>query len=488
VRRAFLFNLVLLVLINLLVKPFFIFGVDLAVQNRAAPGAYGLYFALLNWTYLFQIVADAGLQNYNSRHLSQHPHTYATHFPNVLKIKGLLVVAYLLLTLGVAAAVGGYAPPSLGLLGVLLVNQALVGLILLLRSSIAALGRYTTDSLLSALDKLLMLGFCGATLWWHAGLGDGSPYPIEWFAWSQALALAVTLGVVWALQPKHPITVPLPPQKSEWSQVLRRSWPFALVVLLMSAYTRLDGILLERLLPDGALHADVFAGAYRLLDAANMFGYLFASLLLPMFARMLAERTPTRPLVSLSFWVIWVGGWSLCVAVWACRADLVAVMFSEKIDLAYRAEVLGVLIWAFAATCVTYIFSTLLTADERLMAMNRFFVVGVLIDVALNFLLVPRYAAVGSAWAAVTTQSFVALSMVGLSVQTYGFRASVSGAAKWLIFTGLMPLVGCFFLQKNDLAWWAGFGGVLLAGGVLALVLRGKEVFFEIKKWQELEG
>ena len=72
-QRDFLFNILLLVLINVLIKPFFIFGIDLNVQNQAAAGAYGLYFALLNWTFLFQILNDFGLQNFNSRLVSQHP-------------------------------------------------------------------------------------------------------------------------------------------------------------------------------------------------------------------------------------------------------------------------------------------------------------------------------------------------------------------------------------------------------------------------------
>ncbi|MBK8195245.1 MAG: hypothetical protein IPK76_19270 [Lewinellaceae bacterium] len=82
-----------------------------------------------------------------------------------------------------------------------------------------------------------------------------------------------------------------------------RSYPYALVVLLMFAYTRLDGVLLERLLPGGKTHAEVYAGAYRLLDACNMLGFMFASLLLRVFARLVKDppHTGVRSLASLSF-------------------------------------------------------------------------------------------------------------------------------------------------------------------------------------------
>jgi hypothetical protein len=41
------------------------------------------------------------------------------------------------------------------------------------------------------------------------------------------------------------------------------------------------------MLPDGKIQSSIYASAYRLLDAANMIAYLFAGLLLPLFARML---------------------------------------------------------------------------------------------------------------------------------------------------------------------------------------------------------
>jgi hypothetical protein len=48
VQRTFLTNLALLLVLNLLVKPFFILGIDAEVQVRAGTEAYGSYAALLS--------------------------------------------------------------------------------------------------------------------------------------------------------------------------------------------------------------------------------------------------------------------------------------------------------------------------------------------------------------------------------------------------------------------------------------------------------
>ena len=476
-RRAFIVNMLLLVFVNVLIKPFFIFGIDLTVQNRAEPGAYGLYFALLNWTYLFQIINDFGLQNYNTRHVSSHPHLLEKYFPNLLIIKILLSIVYFFAALLAARFLGGYEGGALSLLAVLLANQIMVQIILFLRSSIAGLGFYRTDSLLSSLDKLLMLFFCGGALWWHGQTQAGSAFPVMWFALAQTLALALTMIVVYAILWSKS-SLPLKPQlltnlKTGWPVIrllFRKSLPFAIVILLMSAYTRMDGILLERLLPDGAYHADVFAGGYRLLDALNMFGYLFASLLLPMFTRLIAKREPVWPLTLTGFQLIWVGSFTACVAIVCNSHDIIALMFPEKTDHLYRAAVCNILIWCFLAVCVTYIFSTLLTAGEYLKDMNRVFIAGLLLDLILDLTLIPHYHAWGAAIAALSTQSFVALGMVWLSYQKFDQRPRLANVVRLVLFSSLLLVVAFLLIQPSGWQWPVKFFAILFSGLLLSLV------------------
>lgn len=48
-KKEFLFNIILLVLINLLIKPLFIFGIDLGVQNRLGEGLRALFSRCSIW-------------------------------------------------------------------------------------------------------------------------------------------------------------------------------------------------------------------------------------------------------------------------------------------------------------------------------------------------------------------------------------------------------------------------------------------------------
>lgn len=473
-RREFLINISFLLFINLLIKPFFIFGIDLAVQNQVG-AEYGAYFALLNFTYIFQIISDLGIQNFNNRHVSRHPATLQKYFPNLLALKLLLSGLYVVISMLFAWLALGYEAALLPLLLILLANQALVQGVLFLRTNISGLGYFWLDSLLSSLDKLLMLLFCGLLLW--SGFFAG-PVTVLQFAFAQTLALLCTVAFVWAILRKKVALSSRPAWLRDFRRgraalivLLKNSFPFALVTLLMSAYTRLDGILLERILADGRAHAEVYAGAYRLLDAANMLGYLFASLLLPMFAQLLRRGAPVRPLVSVGFRLIWAG--SICVAacVFFARRELVELMMPLRAS-AYRWDTLGILIWTFVPVGATYIFSTLLTADGRLMQMNRYFLVGIVVNVALNLALAPRLQAVGAAWATLGTQSFVALAMMGLCLRHYDLRPSWRGLARVGAYTGLSLLCGWLLFYHTTLHWFAQAGALALGCVGLAFALR----------------
>jgi O-antigen/teichoic acid export membrane protein len=437
VKREFLLNLVFLVFINLLIKPFYIFGIDLGVQNSIAKADYGLYATYLSWAYIFQIAADFGIQNFNNRHISRHRVLLPKYFPNLLALKLLFSVGYVTLVPLILLGLG-YDRHTMPLLLVILCNQALVQMTLFLRSNLTGLGLFRLDSLLSSLDKFLMLFTCGFLLW-----GGYFQVSTMGFALAQGLALLLTLLIVFGILWRKADFPLRPSWADDWRSgfptlfvLLRGSMPYALTIFLMSAYTRLDAVLLERLLPDGRVHADAFAGAYRVLDACNMFGYLFASLLLPMFSRLLLNPKPSaavKPLLSLSSKLIWAGSITLAASICAARRDLVTLLIPDRAS-PYYWDVLGILIWAFVPVCTMYVFSTLLTAQEAFKRMNRLFIWAIGIDILLNLILVPNFAAMGSAFATLCTQSLVAILVLRLCLQSFEIMPSAKTLVLFISF------------------------------------------------------
>lgn len=465
-QRRFLLNFALLLVLNLLVKPFYILGVDAGVQDAVGSAAYGTYAALLSLSFLLSIVLDLGITNQNTRHIAQHTHLMGKSVGGVLGVRFVLVLLYAVLTIGTGLVLG-FRAAQMAILGWLVVNQALVASINFMRSNIAGSQRFRQDSLLSVLDRVLLIGLVGWLLWGRVG---GEPFRIEWFVWAQTVAYSVTLLVAYTLVYRIAGGVQLSWRPAYAWAVVRKSFPYALLILLMTFYYRIDTLMLERMLPDGPVQAGIYAQAFRFFEAFNMLGYLMAGLLLPMFSRLLGEkdshaRSGLTPLVRLAMRLVLTG--TIAVAVfgsWNARAIM---------DLRYTAHttesapVFALLIGCFVAVCSTYVFGTLLTAGGRLKHLNVMAALGAGLNIGLNLLLIPRMQAEGAAWASLVTQVLTALAQIILAARLYGAKLPMD---LWLrTATYAASLVGLVFalgeLALPLMVVLFGLGALLLAWG-----------------------
>jgi O-antigen/teichoic acid export membrane protein len=271
--------------------------------------------------------------------------------------------------------------------------------------------------------------------------------------------------------------------------ILKQSWPYALVVFLMTAYTRVDAVMLERLLPvgKGSTEAGVYAFGYRLLDAFNMIGYLFASLLLPMFAKMLKDREHLGELLRTAHqWMLFLTlTLSFCVLFFG--DELCAWMLKGADN--YTASVFQLLIWSSISSGIIYVFGTLLTSNANLRQMNSVFAIGILLNVAGNAVLIPFYGAWGAALATVVTQGFVAVVEIYLVFSLIpAARSFFQISEVWkplLLLFGIYLLFGMANSWLNPFIDWrlslllAGFCSLAWAETIGAVEMRG---FFQILK------
>ena len=149
---------------HLLIKPFWILGVDRSVQNLVGDASYGTYLAIFNFSYLFYILLDIGLTNFNSKNIAQNNQLLSKYFVGITQAKIFLSIAYFIVIFIIGWIIG-YNNEQLKLLGIVGLNQVLLSFILYVRSNIAALLMFKTDSILSVLDRVLMILICSFLLW-----------------------------------------------------------------------------------------------------------------------------------------------------------------------------------------------------------------------------------------------------------------------------------------------------------------------------------
>ncbi|MBT8218773.1 MAG: oligosaccharide flippase family protein [Bacteroidia bacterium] len=453
-QKEFISNLVLLVLANLLIKPFYIFGIDRTVQNLVGPEDYGLYFALFNFALIFQIVTDLGLQNYNNRSVSQYPDIRHDQFPSILVVKTIFAIVFLGI-IWIAARILKYEGVALDLLFWIGVNTVLVSMILYLRTNISGLGRYRLDSLFSILDKVLMILIIGG---WLLTKED---FRIQHFVIGQTLALMISAIIVGSVV--FILSRPLIWRKqiSFHLGIIRESLPYALVVLFMTIYTRIDGVMLERILEDGSYQAGVYASGYRFFDAANMFGFLIAGLLLPMFSKLLARKQNIFPLYHLSMRCVWLLVVFIASMCYVFKSELVHLLYVNATE--YWGEVLGILMVSFVFVSIGYILGSLLTAQGSIYKLNWIFLIAIILNVGLNLLLIHQFKAYGAALATLFTQGFVVLAQLFYVNRTLDFSL-YTYPVKEMIFSGLTIVLLIVTLRHITQTWAGIISGSFIIG------------------------
>ncbi len=464
-KKEFLLNILFLLSINLLIKPFYIFGIDRTIQNRVGLEDYGLYASLFSFTFLLQIINDFGLKNFNNRNIAQHNQLLPKYFPNMLLLKLGLGIIYTAMTVLVALLIG-YGSRQFHLLFFFIFNQILISTVAFFRSNISGLGFYRTDSLLTILDRLLLIIICSFLLFSNF---ITTPFQIEWFVYAQSSSLLLTAIIAGSLVFNKLTYFKLTFNPAFLWLILKKSYPFALAIFLMTIYTRVDFVMIERMLVNGEKEAGVYASAYRLLDAANVLGILFAGLLLPMSARLLKEKQSIRPLLRFTLQMILCAAIIFATATCFFRKEIMFLLYEEA--SIYSANILGVLMGTFIIVSAGYIYSTLLTANNSLKEMNRVFALGAILNIGLNYLLIPHYGALGAASATFFTQGFALISLLFIAKKAFQLKTDFYLIGQFLLLGSLLAIVSYLIKTSLNFPWFIGFIIVLFSGIILGFLL-----------------
>lgn len=374
--------------------------IDRKVQNLLPNEEYGTYFSLTGYSLLFMILLDLGLTNYNNREVAIDKGFYKTNFWSIIGAKSILTVAFFI----IAAIVGlviGFTKTDFLIFGMLAINQTLLSFNTYLRSNISAIHQFKMDGILSVIDRLFVILSLGAIIW-------TSFFPLKLtlytFILAQTSGLFLTFIISWIANSNYLGKADFHFDRIKIYELLKKSLPYALIIALMTVYTRLDSVLVLKLLPNGRYEAGNYAMGYRLLDAAAIIGTLLAGQLLPIFAANLINKQRLLSIVK----------WSSLIFIPVLIGTLVSSLFSELVIQKLYPEkytemvshVFGVLIWCFPGMILVNIFGTLLTAAGQVKRINQLALMACAINIAGNLIFIKSYGLIAVAATAVVTQIF----------------------------------------------------------------------------------
>ncbi|MBA3662752.1 MAG: oligosaccharide flippase family protein [Bacteroidetes bacterium] len=460
-KKKFILDLAILLVLNLLIKPFWTIIIEPKVQGTIGNISYGEYAVIFNFSLLLNILLDFGLSNFNNKNIAQNSHLLSKHFSKMMGLKFALGFFYICISFCIGFFLLHY---NMKLLLVLCLNSFFLSFILFLRSNLQALHFFRVDSFISVLDRVIMISIVGLMLLNVFGM----EVSVMAFVYAQTIGYALTAIVSFIVVFNKTHTFKL---NWDWAFnrfILRKSAPYAILVLLMTFYNRLDSVMIEKLLPGnlGKEQSGIYAKSFRLLDAANQIAYLFSVLLFPLFSRMLKQKENIENVVKLGFTLLITP--ALIVSI---STMFYAEHFFEKIYTGdtQGADIMAVLMNCFTAISITYIFGTLLTANGNLKHLNYMALCGIGINIILNFILIPKYFAMGSAISSLVTQFLTGLIQVYISYKIFKFKPNKRLLASLFLFILGLFLINYFTLHLTK-QWMLNFIIMLIFSGLLAFV------------------
>ena len=259
--------------------------------------------------------------------------------------------------------------------------------------------------------------------------------------------------------------------------LMQQALPFAVGNLFNLLYFRVDAILLSKLSSEG-VDANTWYGlaytiviAFTILPGAFMTGAMF-----PVLSRAY-EREKGRFPGAYSFGMRWMvlSGFPLAVGLSILSPEITGVLFPTYTpsEVAKISAALQWLSWAGGLIFVTTAVQTVLRATDKRSAFSVLMGTTALLNICLNFYLIPRFSHTGAAMAMVISEGYLLIFGIGYIsrniIKLRETRLVFRTLLKASLLSGLMGI--CLVVLKGSFSIWVLIPlGVLFYGGGMAVL------------------
>jgi len=177
--------------------------------------------------------------------------------------------------------------------------------------------------------------------------------------------------------------------------------PLAFSSLLASVYMRIDQVMLHNMVNDSVLGQ--YVAAVRVSEMFEMLPAALIASLVPILSVSAKDHEVFHAYLDRTFRYFLVLAGGICVVITMGSGSIVNILYGKQ--FATAAPLLAVLIWSEGSMFFAAVVVNAMVARDLQKFLLVPTAVGALSNVALNFYLIPRYAALGAAWATLISYS-----------------------------------------------------------------------------------
>jgi O-antigen/teichoic acid export membrane protein len=355
-----------------------------ALFRYLKPFGSGQYQFVLSYVLLFSTVVDFGIQQFITKKISEQPERTKEYFQEFFSFEVVVSTALYILLVTIAYF-SNFEPvvfSAILLAGLGMVANALCYPFM---AVMAANQDIKKVSLINFLNSLVNITIIFATIIFHRY--------IVFLA-----SVQIIFGILDLILYRHFIKKHLPnPQvlvaafKLDFHlvlNILKKGWPFALLVGFSAIYNRIDVILIQSI--KGFIETGYYTAAYKLFDLLNFFPAAVSFTLFPFFTSLMAKKAFGEVRENLEKYtkLMLVAALPVAFGGMVLSARLIALVAGPGFEPA--ANVLAILIWAPAIQFVYIPVNSLIISQLTKKAMV---ITGsnVVVNILGNLVLIPLY-------------------------------------------------------------------------------------------------
>lgn len=431
----------------------FLFNV--LVINRLGDSSFGQYSIVLSWATLFAVLGDLGIAQFYTREIARNRDKASEWFWDVVVLRFCLAILASAVTTG-GAIVFGYSTEIVIAIGLYTSTYYLQALLQPLVSIIEGNERIDITSVFAIIAQVIFMG-SGAIFLFLGG-------SFVWLVVASLITIPLLIVLcIWVIR-KNKLSPPAFQLKfALWKMLVRGGLPFAMIQVSLSFAFQSDNIFLSKY---GYSDQQVgwYSAAYSLMLTASVMIGSFNRAILPSLARE-HEKNPDSivPWYYRSVKALAFIGMPVAVGGMLLSDKLIGFLYPEypPASIAF-----AILIWYIPMHLYTAFSGNLTTSIKKESSAARIFLGEGLVNVALNFVLIPPFGVVGASFATLLTEVFGSALFYVLFRRTFGPGLNFKKTSR-LAFSALLMGVVVFLLRDLGL----GLGVLIAIGAVFYLLL-----------------
>jgi O-antigen/teichoic acid export membrane protein len=408
--------------------------------------AFGQYSFVLAFVSLFAVIADIGLSSLSTRTIAQKPDHFDEYIGNIFTIKLILSLVVLALIV-IVVLTSNYSQDVSFAIYIAAIYTIFTSLKDLFISVIRGVQEMKLEMQIKIFEKTLLFALIFALIFLNCSLigilfayaiSSSCAYIYSYFTSKRFYRLHINFNIVF------------------WKTVILEALPFAITTVLVTVYFQIDTIMLSMMKGDAIV--GWYNAAYKIIFTLMFIPGAFVSAIFPVISQHYASNLmeSTKKLFLLGIKYLILIAIPITVFGYIFASEIIFLLYGESFTPSVYA--FQILVFVVPLLFVTSLLGSTLQALGAQRMVCIIAGINAVINITLNFVIIPYYSYIGASITTVLTELFGVIAMIFYSTRILNIQPLKIGMLRYISVISIFSLTTWVLASFNCIvAFTVGF-------------------------------